>query len=200
MTGNTRGDQTRKDLMETAARLFSLHGYFHTSTADILEAVSVSKGAFYHHFKSKEELAEKVLGQMELEYEQMVVSPVMNAAPGKRLKMFLDRLVDLNVSGQWFNCLLVGRLTQEMAHQSCGLTRRVAEVGEWLMQACRECITDGQEAGTLRTDVNPARTAELIMAAHLGAVTCRELKNGIIDLPGMMEQMLKLLLVEQASG
>ena len=42
MVKAARGQQTRNDILQTAARLFALRGYFHTSTNDILEAVSVN--------------------------------------------------------------------------------------------------------------------------------------------------------------
>ncbi len=48
---------TRRRILETAKRLFVEKGYFNTSMRDIAKATSLSTGALYHHFESKEEIA-----------------------------------------------------------------------------------------------------------------------------------------------
>jgi AcrR family transcriptional regulator len=44
----------KEQLLETATRLFSKHGYANTSVAQICAEAGVSKGALYHHYKSKD--------------------------------------------------------------------------------------------------------------------------------------------------
>lgn len=51
-----KGEEKRQELLNTAERLFCQHGYEATSVQDILDAMKLSKGGFYHHFASKEEL------------------------------------------------------------------------------------------------------------------------------------------------
>ena len=46
----------KQELLEIAYRLFLQKGYEETSVKDILDALQMSKGGFYHHFGSKEEL------------------------------------------------------------------------------------------------------------------------------------------------
>ncbi|MDC9825036.1 TetR/AcrR family transcriptional regulator [Devosia sp. ZB163] len=48
----------RDEILDAAQRLFAGNGYDATSVSQIIEAVGVSKGAFYHHFESKEDLIE----------------------------------------------------------------------------------------------------------------------------------------------
>ena len=127
MAKGTRGKKTRSDILQTASRLFALNGYFHTSTSDILESVSISKGAFYHHFKSKEDLALAVLEQLRRDYQESLIEPVRKVEPDKRPGEMLDLIVKLNQSGQWFNCLLIARLTQEMSQQEGKLAGEVVE-------------------------------------------------------------------------
>lgn len=51
-----RSEQTRRQIMQSALTLFSKSGYQSTSVAEICRNAQVSKGAFYHHFKTKQAL------------------------------------------------------------------------------------------------------------------------------------------------
>lgn len=51
-----RSEETRHHILEASQRLFSLNGYDATGVAEICQAAGVSKGAFYHHFPSKQEV------------------------------------------------------------------------------------------------------------------------------------------------
>ena len=50
----------RDELLDTAMQLFARDGYDATSINRIIDAVGVSKGAFYHHFAAKEDLVTAV--------------------------------------------------------------------------------------------------------------------------------------------
>ncbi|WP_374626347.1 TetR/AcrR family transcriptional regulator [Devosia sp.] len=54
---------TREALLDAAQRLFAAVGYDATSVNRIIAEVGVSKGAFYHHFDSKEALLEALAGR-----------------------------------------------------------------------------------------------------------------------------------------
>lgn len=57
MARNKYPEETKNLIVETAGRLFLEKGYEHTSIQDIIDHLGgLSKGAIYHHFKSKEEI------------------------------------------------------------------------------------------------------------------------------------------------
>jgi AcrR family transcriptional regulator len=51
-----RSEETRSRILEAAVKLFSNHGYNRASVDDICSEAGISKGAFYHHFESKQAL------------------------------------------------------------------------------------------------------------------------------------------------
>lgn len=51
-----KGDEKRQELLNSAERLFCQKGYEATSIQDILNDLHISKGGFYHHFASKEDV------------------------------------------------------------------------------------------------------------------------------------------------
>ena len=56
-----RSEETRSHLLEAATQLFSKYGYDATGVAEICQAAGVSKGAFYHHFPSKQAIFMELL-------------------------------------------------------------------------------------------------------------------------------------------
>ncbi|EXG88410.1 transcriptional regulator, TetR family [Clostridium sp. ASBs410] len=61
MGRNKYPEQTLEKIIETSTQLFIEKGYEQTSIQDILDALNLSKGGLYHHFKSKEEILEVVM-------------------------------------------------------------------------------------------------------------------------------------------
>ncbi len=50
-------------IVHESLKLFSLNGFSSTSIQDILSAANTSKGGFYNHFSSKEDLFFQVLDE-----------------------------------------------------------------------------------------------------------------------------------------
>lgn len=55
-----KGDLRRDSILNTAEQLFFKKGYDETSIQDILDAMGISKGGFYHYFDSKGALLEAI--------------------------------------------------------------------------------------------------------------------------------------------
>ncbi|HAG42615.1 MAG TPA: TetR/AcrR family transcriptional regulator, partial [Clostridium sp.] len=61
MARNKYPEETREQILDISSRLFIEKGYEKTSIQDIINKLQMSKGAIYHHFKSKEEILQGVL-------------------------------------------------------------------------------------------------------------------------------------------
>lgn len=87
-----RGEETRSHILDVAGELFAQRGYDATSVADICERAGVTKGAFYHHFASKQavflELRDRWLGPLE-------ASMTLMRAEGETLPQVLQRIADM---------------------------------------------------------------------------------------------------------
>ncbi|MGJ3239326.1 MAG: TetR/AcrR family transcriptional regulator [Anaerolineae bacterium] len=62
-----QGNATRAALLQSALHLFGLHGYADTSLDAIVQAAGITKGAFYHHFSSKEDVFLRVFEMVKQE-------------------------------------------------------------------------------------------------------------------------------------
>ncbi|MCI8833980.1 MAG: TetR/AcrR family transcriptional regulator [Ruminococcus sp.] len=70
---NKHPEETVNLILSVAFRLFMEQGYEHTSIQDIIDHLGgLSKGAIYHHFKSKEEILIAVTDNMTAESNQML--------------------------------------------------------------------------------------------------------------------------------
>lgn len=58
-----KGELRKEAIIRTAEKLFFEKGYDETSIQDILDALSISKGGFYHYFESKIALLEEISRQ-----------------------------------------------------------------------------------------------------------------------------------------
>jgi AcrR family transcriptional regulator len=58
---NTVKNSRRAELLDLAARLFAERGYVSTTVRDIADAAGILSGSLYHHFDSKESMADEIL-------------------------------------------------------------------------------------------------------------------------------------------
>ncbi|WP_342759149.1 TetR/AcrR family transcriptional regulator [Kineothrix sedimenti] len=73
MARNKYPEETINLILDVAFRLFMQKGYEHTSIQDIIDNLGgLSKGAIYHHFKSKEEILIAVTDRMTSDSNQML--------------------------------------------------------------------------------------------------------------------------------
>lgn len=73
MARNKNPEETVNLILDVAYRLFMEKGYEHTSIQDIIDHLGgLSKGAIYHHFKSKEEIFYAVTDKMTAESNQIL--------------------------------------------------------------------------------------------------------------------------------
>jgi len=90
---------TRTALLEEATALFAARGYGGTSLEDVASATSVTRGAVYHHFASKQALFEAVLGLQEARATEAILAAAASAADPWQAAMlalsaFLDQTCD----------------------------------------------------------------------------------------------------------
>lgn len=106
---------TREQVVVAADRLFYEHGYEHTSFASIASAVGISRGNFYHHFKTKDEILQAVI-ERRIGGTREMLTAWADAAPSplQRIFSFVEIVVANRDDIERFGCP-VGTLTSELA-------------------------------------------------------------------------------------
>jgi TetR/AcrR family transcriptional repressor of nem operon len=99
MSRNKYPEQTLEQILSVSAKLFTEKGYEKTSIQDIINVLGMSKGAIYHHFKSKEDILEAVMGR-QFNYAANLLKNLINNtnAPNARLKLI--EILEIMVADQ----------------------------------------------------------------------------------------------------
>lgn len=106
---------TRTRLLDAAMHVIRAKGYTATTVDDICQRVGVSKGSFFHHFRSKDELAVAAVEHFSAMADGLFATAPYRQAedPLQRLLGYIDfRAAILEGELQEFTCLL-GTLVQE---------------------------------------------------------------------------------------
>jgi AcrR family transcriptional regulator len=122
---------TRQHIVAAADRLFYRQGYAHTSFSDIADAVRISRGNFYHHFKSKDEILDAVIDQRLAATGAMLGQWESDGTePADRIGSFIQMLIANRADIERFGCP-VGTLCGELAkldHAAQGEATKVFEL------------------------------------------------------------------------
>jgi TetR/AcrR family transcriptional repressor of nem operon len=110
-------EATKKRLLDAAVRLMSTNGYAATSVDDVCRAAGVTKGGFFHHFATKEDLAKEALHCFYAATGGQVLAAVFPSAmdPLQRVYGRLGILLDIARNPDIPKTCLIGNLTQEVS-------------------------------------------------------------------------------------
>jgi AcrR family transcriptional regulator len=143
--------------------LFLAHGYESTSVDAVLDRADLSKGTFYHHFKSKSELLDAVVAALAQEAARATRDILLDreAHPLDRLNGFLQAV------RRWRLENLAGKrqLAQSVfSAENVQLRVRTRELGLDLMTApFTECIRDGMRQGVFESGEPEAVTRVILL-------------------------------------
>lgn len=115
------GDRSTRDLIvEAADQLFYRRGYEHTSFSDIAKVVQISRGNFYFHFKSKDEILDAVIAARLANTREMLMQwEIEGARPVDRIRSFIQMLIANRADIKRYGCP-VGTLCGELAKLNHG--------------------------------------------------------------------------------
>lgn len=195
-------------ILEAAVALFSANGYDGVSMRSVADAAGVSKANIYHHFESKEALYLAILRESASRLAGLVDELAESSGA------FQDRIRDFAVAhlGHLEGNALTSRLALREAFSGDDRRSRMlaGEVFGGIFERIVAIFQEGQGAGILRPELDPALCATLMLGADVFFFQSRELLR---HLPGaefaarpagfsqqMVDIMLTGMLAEDAAG
>lgn len=162
----------RQRIILESLRLFSLKGFLSTSIQDILTAAGTSKGGFYNHFKSKEELFFAVLAEArKIWRDKHLVGLEQIDKPVEKVRKLLQNHRDFYLKDTAClpgGCIFVTLLV-ELDDQLPKLAQEVNMGFVSLKAMINRFLEQGKASGELREDADTNAVTEMIFSGILGA-------------------------------
>lgn len=167
MTLTTRGVDTRTSILNCSLELFSKDGYDATSVAEICQQAGVSKGAFYHHFPSKQDL---FLALMTRWLEEVDALFQVAGESAEDIPQALEHMAVI-VSG-FFDQLEGGfpillEFWRQASRRSDIWQQAVSPYRRYL-DYFADMIQVGIDEGAFKEDIDPEQKARILMAIAMG--------------------------------
>lgn len=161
---------TREQIIETADQLFYQQGYEHTSFADIANAVKISRGNFYYHFKSKDEILDAVIERRLTNTQGMLDQwQALGETPEARIRSFINILIMNRTKIKKYGCP-VGTLTTELAKLNHGAKKEANKLftlfRKWLGQQFEQLGCDEADDLAMHLLARSQGVATLASAFH----------------------------------
>ncbi len=167
MAFSSQSEDTRTNLLDAALVLFSTNGYDATSVAEICQKAQASKGAFYYHFPSKQDLFLTLMGRWLADMDDTLKNAGQNAGS---IPQALDQMA--GASGAVFNALEAGfpillEFWTQASRQPV-IWEKVVEPYRHYLGYFAEVIALGIDEGSFDPDIDPECGARLLMAVAMG--------------------------------
>jgi TetR/AcrR family transcriptional regulator, transcriptional repressor for nem operon len=173
----TKGEDTRREIVEKAAPLFNQKGFEGTSMSDLMRATGLEKGGIYRHFSSKEELASEAFDYAwQKAFERRLEGVDEAAAAVDRLKKMIDNFVDIRTGLVAGGCPLMNTAVEADDGNPVLRARARGALSGWMAR-----LTKAAEDGIFKREID-ARVdckalGQLIISTLEGALLISRLEN-----------------------
>jgi len=166
----SKAANTRLTILNKAFELIYSKGYQTTSIDDIIATTQVTKGAFYYHFKTKDEMGiaiiEEILKPVMLEN---FIKPIENSVnPLDDLYNMISYLLLEDPFLQVKYGCPVGNLTQEMTPWNNQFSKALTELVDQWKNTIVNIVANAQKSGLIKKDVDGNQVAFFIMSGYWG--------------------------------
>lgn len=181
---------TRLHLLQQAFELIYRKGYQATSIDDILATTKVTKGAFYYHFKNKDEMGLAIINEL--------LKPILATSfiePLQANENPLDAIYNLMHGLLLENDFLkvefgcpAANLTQEMTPWNTDFSTVLNELTQQWSELMTSVLEKGKQTGVVRKEVNAAQVTLFVMSGYWGVRNFGKLANSkAVYLPYLKE-------------
>lgn len=165
-------DLTRQRILDVAFEEILLKGYQGLRVDQILKLTNLTKGAFYHHFSSKQALGHAVIDEVLQPWiiERWIIPlKSFNNPIDDLITMLTEARQEMDAEDLQTGCPL-NNLTQEMSPLDETFRQRIVHIWQLWHSALSDAFARGQQDGLVRAHVSADSIARFLIAAMEGII------------------------------
>jgi len=177
MQQELKSELTKKVIIDKAFTLFYEHGFKSTSINTIMKEATLTKGAFYHHYQNKKEIALEVIEQkvQQRVYDSMIL-PLFQ--PGDALEIlrtvFVDRIKSFAFYEKQHGCPM-NNLINEIGDTETVYQTALKNIIEKWKASLVNVIDRGKKELAINKDISSTGTAVYLISSFEGIRGIRKL-------------------------
>lgn len=177
MQQELKSELTKQIIIDKAFNLFYENGFKTTSIDKIMNATTLTKGAFYHHYKNKKELGLEVIAlKLQKRVSDSMIMPLYET--GDALKIlettFLERIKSFPIYDKQHGCPMNNFINEIGDFESAYQTALKSIIENWIL-ALATLIERGQKENSINKNISGQAVAVYLISAFEGIRGIRKL-------------------------
>ncbi len=187
--------ETRERILRAAMALFRRHGFHNTSLAQILEKANVTKGGFYFHFKSKEELGFAVLQRTKNFWMKNVIATISHEPDARsQIRRMVEIMTQMYRGDIFHGCALLAVLTAEMMESKNEFASRIKSILKEWQNSIVVILEQAKMEGLIREDADTESVALLLIGCCQGTTMMGHLDPEAVDYDMLLHDLERWIL------
>jgi AcrR family transcriptional regulator len=180
--GNNKISDLKQRIVIEGLRLFLQKGFRNTTINDIINAAGVSKGAFYWHFQSKNELLETIIEEFEKTFLDKAIDAVTKNRGTflNKFKYYHKYITEFALHHKEL-CMGFMTISAELAGNETDLEQKIKRVYEKHRDFLKNLVTIGKKEHFLKESLDADMAAHIIMAINHGMLLEWYMNQSSID-------------------
>lgn len=174
-----KAEATRFSILQKAFELIYEKGYQTTSIDDILATTQVTKGAFYYHFKNKDEMGMAIINELlKPTLTSSFIEPLQNDKnPIETIYNLIHHLLIENEFLKVQHGCPVANFTQEMTPWNEDFSNALNGITQQWIKKMTLLIEKGKKEGQINNTVNAKQVTMFVMSGYWGIRNFGKLEN-----------------------
>jgi len=170
---------TRLTILQKALDLIYVKGYQTTSVDDIIATTKVTKGAFYYHFKNKDEMGIAIINELlKPTLTNSFIQPLQKDE--NPLTAIYDLMHNLLMKNQFLKVAYgcpAANFAHEMAPLNADFSKVLNELTVQWIKVMTDALEKGKKSGFVREEVNAKQVTMFVMSGYWGIRNFGKLDN-----------------------
>lgn len=191
-------NQKQLQILDTAERLFAMHGFHGASVRDIAQEADVNIAMISYYFGSKERLIESIFLKRVMDVKDGLDELVKNKdlAPLEKINKLIDLFV-AKISDRPHFCRIMVRA---QATQEGVPTELIHEIKQQMYDLVKKLITEGQKKGAFLKDIDTMMMVNTLVGTSNHVIISQNFLKKVWNQEAISEEKFRQQLKERVSN